>query len=67
MTDLVYNLFDARDNGETRHPGIVISELGIIYEIFRGLPAQDVVLFLNCTKVPDELPAFIKRREDPND
>jgi hypothetical protein len=62
MADLVYHLLDAKDHGETRHPDFVISGLGIKFREYHGFPAQDVVLLKDCTNIPDELPAFIKRR-----
>ena len=48
-------------HNEQRHAQIVISELGIIYEIATPQSLYDQWWFWNCKNIPDKLPEYISK------
>lgn len=65
MTILFYDLNEAHDRGERRHPADVLKELGITYTEYEGQPIADQIKLHGCTNVPDTLPPWIEGRKTP--
>jgi len=47
------------DHKESRHPQLVMKELGITYQHATPQSLNDTWWFWNCENVPDELPSYL--------
>ena len=54
-----YSLIGADDAGESRHPTLVVSALGITYERYESQLIADQYMFYRCANVPEKLPEFL--------
>ena len=61
MTPLRYSLYGTAEYGETRHPQVVMRELGITYQHATPQSITDCWIFWNCENVPKDMPKFITR------
>ena len=59
MKTIRYNLNNAYDNGETRHPQLVIEELGMKILNYNGASTGDCII-VEVGNIPKRLPKFIE-------
>jgi hypothetical protein len=59
---LEYDLIGAAKSGEIRNPQEVLRSLGIVPKRVISMAVCDILILECCRNIPDELPAFIKRR-----
>ncbi|MER9652497.1 hypothetical protein NKJ26_03130 [Mesorhizobium sp. M0152] len=60
---LIFDINGAAVAGENRRPSDVINDLGIRWTYFEAQPADQCV-FSYCSRVPADLPPFIRRSLD---
>ncbi|MEI9428690.1 hypothetical protein [Mesorhizobium sp. Cs1299R1N3] len=58
---LIFDINGAAEAGEDRLPSEVIEALGVRWIHYEKQMIADRVIFDHCTKVPEELPSFIRR------
>lgn len=63
MIDLIYSMIGASYAGESRHPQIVLKELGINYKFAIPQSLYDSWWLFGCSDVPSELPEFITAKD----
>lgn len=64
MKHLRLSMYGQSETGDNRHPQVVMRELGITYRYAVPQSIWDQWWFLDCKRVPDELPPYIEPMEN---